>query len=245
MKRKLEDNEVLFLNVGSTLLSTTRSTLVNSLDFFPNSILAVMFSKDKEESIPRDKSGNYFIDADGDTFRHVLNVLRRPILLEDYVPPNMSYEAWCQELVYWGLVDKKDKIESVEVEHKPYEMKTLVEIGDSIKKEIMDNEQLVIKTIMEATGYYKSTGKARSSTLCIPIGKYELPWGCDIGGYVDTHKKTLHQLLVQMMGGSSFCTVNIFKSMTKKDHSNYLFDSVSYSTQDLHMSITLEFNLSL
>jgi hypothetical protein len=148
-------------------------------------------------------------------------------------------------LEWWGLVDKKDVVEAVEVEHKPYEMKTLVEIGDSIKKEIMNNEQLVIKTIMEATGYYKSEGKVRSTTLYIPIGKYELPWGCDIGVYVDTHKKTLSQLLTQMMGGGGVCTVNISKSVTKTHHVDYLFDSVSYSTANSHMSVSLEFNLGL
>lgn len=64
-------DEVVTLNVGGVLYTTTRSTLTKHQD----SMLAAMFSG---QYIPTaaDQQGNYFIDRDGYMFRHVLNFLR-------------------------------------------------------------------------------------------------------------------------------------------------------------------------
>lgn len=64
-------DEVVTLNVGGVNYNTTRSTLTK----YPDSMLGAMFSG---QFVPTafDTQGNYFIDRDGEMFRHVLNFLR-------------------------------------------------------------------------------------------------------------------------------------------------------------------------
>ncbi|XP_002731176.1 BTB/POZ domain-containing protein KCTD6-like [Saccoglossus kowalevskii] len=63
-------SEILYLNVGGVIYTTTRATLLN----YPHSMLGSMFS----ERVPTqlDQNGHYFIDRDGEIFRYVLNFLR-------------------------------------------------------------------------------------------------------------------------------------------------------------------------
>ncbi|ETE57359.1 BTB/POZ domain-containing protein KCTD21, partial [Ophiophagus hannah] len=58
------------LNVGGKVYSTTLETLTR----FPDSMLGAMFRGRQPALL--DSCGNYFIDRDGKTFRHVLNFLR-------------------------------------------------------------------------------------------------------------------------------------------------------------------------
>lgn len=64
-------DEVVSLNVGGVMYTTTRSTLLK----YPDSMLAATFSG---QFVPTtfDSHGNYFIDRDGHMFRHILNFLR-------------------------------------------------------------------------------------------------------------------------------------------------------------------------
>ena len=64
-------DEVVTLNIGGVMYTTTRSTLTK----YPDSMLGAMFSG---QFVPTayDNQGNYFIDRDGYMFRHVLNFLR-------------------------------------------------------------------------------------------------------------------------------------------------------------------------
>lgn len=64
-------DEVVTLNVGGMLYTTTRATLTKYTD----SMIGTMFSG---HYVPTafDQQGNYFIDRDGFMFRHVLNFLR-------------------------------------------------------------------------------------------------------------------------------------------------------------------------
>lgn len=72
MSASLSD-EVLTLNVGGVLYTTTRSTLTKYAD----SMLGAMFGNRFAPSPPSlDRDGNHFIDRDGYMFRHVLNFLR-------------------------------------------------------------------------------------------------------------------------------------------------------------------------
>ncbi|XP_074648381.1 BTB/POZ domain-containing protein KCTD6-like [Tubulanus polymorphus] len=64
-------DEVIVLNVGGVQYTTTLSTLSK----YPHSMLGVMFSG-QFGSASVDGQGNYFIDRDGETFKHVLNFLR-------------------------------------------------------------------------------------------------------------------------------------------------------------------------
>jgi hypothetical protein len=241
MKRKLDD-DVLVLNVGGIKLTTTKTTLVNSKNDFPNSVLATMFSTPSIEMTKKDAKHRYFLDYDGVVFSHVLNVLRDPSLVEE-IPHKMNYTSWWKVLGYWGLVDKKEEPELEVVENKPYEMKSLLEVGDAIKKEIMGNEVIVIKAILEKSGYYRSAGKDRSRIIYLPIGGYELPCGHDLGTYVASHQKAVQQLMEQMMGGC--CTVKIIKSASKTNIITYLFDEKEYKTSDNHITISLEFSFTL
>ncbi|XP_015275822.1 PREDICTED: BTB/POZ domain-containing protein KCTD11 [Gekko japonicus] len=58
------------LNVGGKFYSTTFETLTR----FPDSMLGAMFRGPRPALT--DSNGNYFIDRDGKTFRHILNFLR-------------------------------------------------------------------------------------------------------------------------------------------------------------------------
>jgi hypothetical protein len=64
-------DEVVTLNIGGVMYTTTRSTLTK----YPDSMLGAMFGG---QFVPTacDNQGNYFIDRDGYMFRHILNFLR-------------------------------------------------------------------------------------------------------------------------------------------------------------------------
>ena len=62
---------IIHLNVGGTLYTTTKETLTKC----EPSGLRKVFNCDVPEC-PKDKDGNYFIDADGPLFRYILNYLR-------------------------------------------------------------------------------------------------------------------------------------------------------------------------
>ena len=64
-------DEVVTLNVGGQLYTTTKATLTK----YPDSMLGAMFGGQFISST-YDAQGNYFIDRDGTLFRHVLNFLR-------------------------------------------------------------------------------------------------------------------------------------------------------------------------
>eukprot|EP00759_Apiculatamorpha_spiralis_P013376 PhF_6_TR20016/c0_g1_i2/m.29235 len=64
-------NNFLHLNVGGQHYITTQSTLCQE----PGSLLATMFA-DPAANLPTDSNGNYFLDRDGKSFRHILNYLR-------------------------------------------------------------------------------------------------------------------------------------------------------------------------
>jgi hypothetical protein len=251
-------SDIIVLNVGGTLHTTTRHLLVNSVDYFPDSLLALMF-RNADERVPRDSQGHYFIDADFAVFRHVLNVLRRPSLVSD-VPLDMSAEAWCCELDYWRLV-KRDDVTGVQRQQTPrsarsgaavekpvdaissivgeaYDALTLQEMGRAIKKEIMNNELVVVRTILETTGYHRLASKTRSVVLRVPLGKHRLPWDVDLGAFVKDNSKTLTLLLARMLESHDEA-VSIHESRTVKNHTQYEFDGKQYSTQEPTVSISI------
>ncbi|XP_065060507.1 uncharacterized protein LOC135687784 isoform X1 [Rhopilema esculentum] len=73
MSERLQDvhfSEMIQLNVGGHIFKTSISTLQK----YPNTILATMFSQ--RFKLEKQKDGSYFIDRDGTHFRHILNYLR-------------------------------------------------------------------------------------------------------------------------------------------------------------------------
>jgi hypothetical protein len=264
--------DIITLNVGGTLHSTTRHLLVGSADYFPHSLLAKMFAQQSTDDTTTsnaliDADGHHFIDADWAVFRHVLQVLRRPSLVRD-VPYKMSAEAWCRELDYWGLVPLDD-VTGASVQRTGgqltrsslgallagddaadgYEQMTLSEIGAAIKKEIMDNELLVVRTLLSATGYRTQRGKTRSVVLRVPLGRYALPWGADMGAYLKENGSVVTALLCDMLDvqavkqedGHVNYPVTIHESRTPKHHVEYQFDGRPYTTQEPTVSVTIHF----
>jgi hypothetical protein len=226
MKRSRPDTTLIRLNIGGEMMTTTMNTLVSSVDFFPNSLLAVMFSK--SDTIPIDEDGCFFIDADIKIFRHIINVLRRPSLIE-YVPPTIGAAQWREELDYWGLA-RIDTLDETAARIKSLEELSMQELGGVIKKQILQNELTAIKYIFETTGYFKQTGKTRHSTLYIAMDRFALPWGVDLGRYVNEHEAILTAQLKLMLGK---CDVTI-KPHTKSMRShNYIFNGESYCSHEV------------
>ncbi|XP_030853136.1 BTB/POZ domain-containing protein KCTD6-like [Strongylocentrotus purpuratus] len=97
--------DVVSLNVGGTIYTTSRATLTR----FPDSRLGSMFS-DRLPSIKDDK-GNYLIDGDGSLFRYVLNFLRRSILVlpEDFKELDML----AQEADYYQIKELNDAVTQI------------------------------------------------------------------------------------------------------------------------------------
>ncbi|XP_033103822.1 BTB/POZ domain-containing protein KCTD6-like [Anneissia japonica] len=67
--------EIVNLNVGGCIYTTSRSTLTR----YPDSMLGSMFSDRLPTNV--DDGNRYIIDRDGPTFRHILNFLRQSKLI--------------------------------------------------------------------------------------------------------------------------------------------------------------------
>lgn len=65
-------SDVIDLNIGGHLFSTSRQTLLAD----PSSMLSRMFAPDSQFGFVRDGKSRVFIDRDGTQFRHILNYLR-------------------------------------------------------------------------------------------------------------------------------------------------------------------------
>ena len=82
-----DPHEIVHLNVGGTKFATTMATLQSQ----PGTLLSEMFSG--RMSLRRDRDGNYFIDRDGQSFRHVLNFLR-----DGTLPPHGASDSMRREM---------------------------------------------------------------------------------------------------------------------------------------------------
>jgi len=91
------DKTIVKVNAGGKLYYTTQKTLTGN---FPESMIARLFTR--KEMIPHDEQGNYFLDVDPILFGALLNVMRRPSLV-DVVPSGVKDETWWRELDYWGI----------------------------------------------------------------------------------------------------------------------------------------------
>lgn len=66
----MNGSEIIHVNIGGTVYTTTRATLCR----YPDSMLGAMFRGDIPSRL--DHNGHYFIDRDGETFKYILNFLR-------------------------------------------------------------------------------------------------------------------------------------------------------------------------
>ena len=114
--------EVISLNVGGTIFTTTVSTLTQ----YPDSMLAAMFDPESERPPAReDGQGNYFIDGEPEPFKFILRFLRRGKLSEDIVGCSLEQVEW--EADYFGLgellkiIGERKKAEKRRAEEKEIE----------------------------------------------------------------------------------------------------------------------------
>ena len=89
--------EIISLNVGGTLYTTSRSTLTR----YPESMLGAMFGGNLPLENSKDSEGNYFIDRDGELFKYILNFLR----VSKLVLPNnfQDTEAFQMEVDFYQI----------------------------------------------------------------------------------------------------------------------------------------------
>lgn len=68
----IEDDDIIYLNVGGVTFASNMSTLCQ----VPGSFLAPMFSGRWEDSLKKDKEGNVFLNFNPNCFKLILNYLR-------------------------------------------------------------------------------------------------------------------------------------------------------------------------
>ena len=214
MKRKADGEELVVLNVGGSFFTTCRQTILQSSDYFPHSLLTRLFDNPQL----RDREGNIFIDADPETFRFILSIVRRPTLI-GFVPPGMTPHSWLAELDYWGLTPPQhgSPIEG-EVE----------DMGKEIRSQISRNEEQVIALMLKKTGYYGMEGKTRQAVLYVPFGVCALPWGTDMALFIVENKSSMIDRLREMMLNSTIAINTHGKE--NKIILHYKFDGEAYTS---------------
>lgn len=146
------DQQLIRINAGGKIYCTTLKTLTSN---FPNSLIASLFKR--KETLPLDEAGNYFIDADPTLFGAILNVLRRPSLVE-IVPSGVKDDAWWFELDYYGIREYVEM--TVEEEEKPKIPLALASKAQLFKetciqkmKDIQKSDLLILDKILELCGF--------------------------------------------------------------------------------------------
>ena len=101
-------DEIIQLNVGGRLMTTTRSTLTKCKD----SLLEKMFDKDSPFAPARRIDDAYFIDEDPDIFSAILTWLRHGVVERK----SLSTEHLMAAAAYFGLEDLRRSVGEAEAE---------------------------------------------------------------------------------------------------------------------------------
>ena len=99
-----KDSDVLHLNIGG---STNIAVLRRILTQFEDSMLASKFSGRWDDSIAKDKDGNFFLDHDPTEFLKLINFLRmvdQKSRADLHVPVPIADINFCWLLEYYGLM---------------------------------------------------------------------------------------------------------------------------------------------
>jgi hypothetical protein len=99
-----KDSAVLHLNVGG---STNVAVLRRTLTHFEHSMLATRFSGRWDDSLEKDKDGNFFVDEDPEVFMMLLNFLRKcdkKKRTDLEVPAPQPTFEFCWMLEYYDLM---------------------------------------------------------------------------------------------------------------------------------------------
>lgn len=132
-------DDIVKINAGGKLYYTTQKTLTSN---FPSSMITRLFTR--KEMIPLDDQGNYFIDVDPTLFGALLNVMRRPNLVE-VVPAGINEETWWLELDYWGI---RDYVVMVEME----EDKPLASLV--LKQQLLKEKEVAMTKQMKRVAHF-------------------------------------------------------------------------------------------
>lgn len=117
----ISKDEIITLNIGGQIYSTTRSTIINNVD--SQAYLALIIRN--ETNVPLDKHGHYFLDRDGTYFRYILNYFREKKLI---LPENFTeLKQLCCEAKFYQIDRLVDEIENRLNTHN--EHKKQLEIG--------------------------------------------------------------------------------------------------------------------
>lgn len=142
-----DGSDIVKINAGGKLYCTTQKTLTSN---FPSSMIVRLFTR--KEMIPLDDQGNYFIDVDPILFGALLNVMRRPNLVE-VVPAGINEETWWLELDYWGI---RQCVVEIEEEKPPpglvLKQQLLKEKEEAMAKQIKRTDLFIVECIMKWAG---------------------------------------------------------------------------------------------
>jgi hypothetical protein len=236
MKRKLEPRqEIVKLDVGGIHFKTTLQTL-RQTNHFPNQLFAILFAT--EDWKLHCEEEYYYIDYDPELFRHLLNLLRMPHLVH-LTPVNINREVWQLCMEQWGF---NESVLEQRLSRQIYKETPLKVLCQQIRHQIRENEETVLKLILQESGYYDSENKSRHIQIYIPVDHYTLPWKEDIGHYLQnpTNKNSLIQLIHESLQPLK-ADINSVKSNAKPH--NYQFSSVDYcTTEGKHMLLDIDFS---
>jgi len=130
--------EIIRLNVGGVLYSTTQATLVR----FPNSMLGAMFSDGMPKKL--DENGCYFIDRNGRLFEYVLDFLRSSQL---------------------ALPSDFRNLDALSVEADFYQIEALIECINKLKVTTVKGRFIEVIEVRTGNNATMPTGNSRSKTI--------------------------------------------------------------------------------
>ena len=101
MTIKVEDDDVVSLNIGGKIMAASRSTLCQ----VEGSLLASMFSGRWEDRLKKDKHDNVFLDFNPECFKLILNYLRAKKIETPRSKAKTPNPPEGETSNYWNLVD--------------------------------------------------------------------------------------------------------------------------------------------
>lgn len=162
-----DGSELIKINAGGKIYYTKLRTLTHT---FPESMIACLFKR--RDLIPCDEQCIYFLDVDANIFGALLNVLRRPSLV-NVVPTGITKENWLQELDYWGIhteleMEQEDVASSMIIEM-PASLTTRITVFKEhaihMKNKLKRCDLIVVDKILQWFGLDTVIGKNGNACL--------------------------------------------------------------------------------
>ena len=228
--------EIVHFNAGGTRMSTLLQTLRRSSTHFPDSLFAFLFATDAWRDDCDDEAA-YFIDRDGETFRHILQVLRCPQMRDEPPPSHIPERAWRYELGHWGLLEPSLS------KRKTHETSpsSLAVLGKAVRGRVRSNEACVAETLLRASGYAKRLDLARHSTIYVPVDQCPLPWAQDLGRYLLQESDRLAVIAILQQ---ALTPCHVALGLCKRpDTFRYSFEGIDYQSPAEYTTLELVIEL--